>query len=268
MSGYTKLFSSIVHSTIWREKDHIRIVWVTLLAMSDKDGVIEASVPGLADAARVSLSDCVEALERLKSPDEYSRTPDNEGRRIEEIDGGWEILNYVKYREMASIEERRRRSAIRQKRWRDRKKNSNAPSRTVTHSNAPSRTVMKNNDNAEADAEADAYTNAYTEKRENTPKPPKGATADFERFWDAYDHKVGKQAAIKAYNKAKKNGLPGIDELVGIIGVQKAQREKNRRDGMFVPEWPLATTWLNQGRWEDEIKGKEMPKFTDDEIPF
>ena len=48
MSGYTKLFNSILASTVWSEPNETRIVWITLLAMADKNGIIEGSVPGLA----------------------------------------------------------------------------------------------------------------------------------------------------------------------------------------------------------------------------
>jgi hypothetical protein len=82
MAGFAKLFSSIVHSTIWREDDHVRIVWITMLALANKHGVVEASVPGLADASRVSLEQCEEALKKLESPDQYSRSQDFEGRRV------------------------------------------------------------------------------------------------------------------------------------------------------------------------------------------
>lgn len=106
-SGYTKLFSSILASTIWREPNHVRLVWITMMAMADKDGVCEASIPGLADLARVPLADCEDALQRLSSPDAYSRTPDHDGRRIEPVDGGWLLLNHAKYREKMSAEDRR-----------------------------------------------------------------------------------------------------------------------------------------------------------------
>jgi len=96
VSGYTKLFSTIVASTIWREPDHVRIVWITMLAMSNADGVVEASVPGLADLARVTVEQCEDALFRLRTPDPYSRTKDNEGRRIADVDGGFLILNRAK----------------------------------------------------------------------------------------------------------------------------------------------------------------------------
>ena len=44
MSGWTKLFSNIIHSTIWREDNATRLVWVTMLAMANRNGVVESSI--------------------------------------------------------------------------------------------------------------------------------------------------------------------------------------------------------------------------------
>lgn len=107
MSGFTKLFASIIHSTIWREEMHVKVTWITMLALADQNGYVHASIPGLADAARVTLEQVQDALERLRSPDEFSRTKEHEGRRIEDADGGWFILNYPKYRKLRQKEERR-----------------------------------------------------------------------------------------------------------------------------------------------------------------
>lgn len=104
---FTKLFSSITESTIWCEDSDTRIVWVTMLAMADRKGRVWASIPGLANRARVPLEAAEKALGRFMSPDKYSRTPDYDGRRIEPIDGGWQLLNYEKYRAMRDEEERK-----------------------------------------------------------------------------------------------------------------------------------------------------------------
>ena len=32
--SFVKLYGSIIHSSIWSEPDHVRIVWLTMLAMS------------------------------------------------------------------------------------------------------------------------------------------------------------------------------------------------------------------------------------------
>ena len=118
MAGYTKLFNSILASTIWREDDKTRIVWITLLAMADKYGVAEGSVPGLADFARVSLQDCENALERLQSPDKHSRTKEHDGRRIEVVAAGWRIINHAKYRAKMGADERREYLKLKQREYR------------------------------------------------------------------------------------------------------------------------------------------------------
>lgn len=94
---FTKLYERILRSSIWQESDHIRLVWITMLVLCDKDGDVLTSIPGLAHAARVPIDACVAALERLQEPDAFSTTPDNEGRRIEPIPGGFRVLNFRKY---------------------------------------------------------------------------------------------------------------------------------------------------------------------------
>jgi hypothetical protein len=128
--GYAKLYASIVHSTVWREPDHVRIVWVTMLALSDADGYVGASLPGLADAARVPIGMCTEAIARLSAPDPYSRCRDHDGRRIAEVDRGWRILTYASHRQRDLAErERERKRAW----WRDHK----SPSPTIPGTSDP-----------------------------------------------------------------------------------------------------------------------------------
>lgn len=101
---FTKLFSSITESTIWLEPAPTRLVWITMLAMSDRNGFVFGSVPGLAHRARVSLEECRAALATLLGPDNESRTKDHDGRRLAVIDGGWALLNYEKYRKIQNEE--------------------------------------------------------------------------------------------------------------------------------------------------------------------
>ena len=42
MAGYTKLFPGLILSTVWREPNHIRLVWITMLAITDRDGLYGA----------------------------------------------------------------------------------------------------------------------------------------------------------------------------------------------------------------------------------
>lgn len=100
MAGFSKLWSYLVTSSIWSEDDKTRILWVTLLAITDAEGVVNASVPGLARMSNITPDECRASLEKLMAPDPDSRTKDFEGRRVEPVDGGWRILNYTKYRNM------------------------------------------------------------------------------------------------------------------------------------------------------------------------
>jgi len=150
--AYTKLFNSIVTSTIWSEDDKTRIVWITMLAIADKNGEVQGSVPGLARIAGVPVEDCRIAIGKFLSPDPDSRTKDDEGRRIEEIDGGWSLLNHQKYREMASKDEQREAEAKRKARYRDKLKR-NGKSQDVPDK---SQDVPKSQHIAEADTDTEA----------------------------------------------------------------------------------------------------------------
>lgn len=118
--NYIKLFSSILDSTLWDCDLPTKVVWITMLAMADQDGVVSASVPGLAKRAGVNRQDCERALDHFLSPDPDSRTPDFEGRRVRKVDGGWELLNHAKYRDLQSSEDRKAKAAARTAKWRAR----------------------------------------------------------------------------------------------------------------------------------------------------
>lgn len=122
MRTHTPLFRSILDSTIWQESIDTKILWITMLAMADRDGAVHASIPGLAARAKIGIEECEASIQRLMSPDPYSRTKDNDGRRIAEIDGGWRLLNHSKYRDLAAKEDARAKNAERQRRFQERRK--------------------------------------------------------------------------------------------------------------------------------------------------
>ena len=131
MSSYGKLFRSIVTSSVWSTADHVRLVWVTMIALADRDGIVEASIPGLAHEARVTIENAEDALRVLLGPDQYSRTKVLGGRRLVTVDGGWRLVTFEKHRRMGSAEEAKRKTAERVARHRkvhgrrDRKKKGN-----------------------------------------------------------------------------------------------------------------------------------------------
>ena len=102
--SFAKLHGDILYSSIWAQPHPTRIVWITLLAMADRDGVVRASVTGLAHLARVTLDECREALACFLGPDPDSRDRTT-GERIEEVPGGWLLLNHANYRDRQTHEQ-------------------------------------------------------------------------------------------------------------------------------------------------------------------
>jgi len=70
-------------------------------------------------------------------------------------------------------------------------------------------------------------------------------TSDFLSFWSAYPRKVGKRAAFKAWIKSNQPSLTVILE-----SIERQKQTEQWKDEKFIPH---PATWLNQGRWEDEV---------------
>ena len=86
-------------SSIWiNESKETRLVWITIIALKDAEGRVYASVPGLADRAKVSIAECQEALRIMLSPDPHDSSGVEDGRKIRAIPGGWEVVNHDLYR--------------------------------------------------------------------------------------------------------------------------------------------------------------------------
>lgn len=73
-------------------------MWITLLALKDKDGIVHNTELGLAHRAIVSVQECRDALKFLSSPDADSSNKAAQGRRIVPVEGGWQIVSHDKYR--------------------------------------------------------------------------------------------------------------------------------------------------------------------------
>lgn len=95
---FVKIDCKILDKSIWRESPGVCKVWITLLAMADSDGLVEASITGIADRAKMSIEETEVAIIKFQQPDKWSTNQENEGRRIERITEGFKILNYQQYR--------------------------------------------------------------------------------------------------------------------------------------------------------------------------
>ena len=89
---------------------------------------------------------------------------------------------------------------------------------------------------------------------------------DFENFWVQYGEKGTskgpKREAYKSWQKVKAQWMKEEHETSpvefsrhvrrGIMAIQ-ANRKAAREANQFVPQWPMATTFLNQWRFEEEL---------------
>lgn len=157
---YNKIFTKILDSSIWLEDDKTRLVWVTMIACMDEDGFCQmASIANLSRRAAVPLEDAKRAIEILERPDPDSSDPDNEGRRIERVPGGWMILNARKYAEQVSREEIKRKNRERVARFREKHGHVTPNSLQSAECNA---SVMERNDSvmqSDTDTDTDLKTN-------------------------------------------------------------------------------------------------------------
>lgn len=80
-------------------------------------------------------------------------------------------------------------------------------------------------------------------RAQNTPASA-SLDAEFEKFWKTYPRRVGKQAARKVWDKARKTTSTDV-----ILAAAERYRDDPNRSPQFTAH---PTTWLNQGRWDDE----------------
>jgi hypothetical protein len=116
--AYTKLWHKIVTSSIWDADKNTRLLWITMLALANRDGFVESSFKSLALLARLTEQECRGALAELESPDPDSRTKTDDGRRLHKVDGGWQIINYAMYREATNDDPHSTANRERQARYR------------------------------------------------------------------------------------------------------------------------------------------------------
>lgn len=81
--------------------------------------------------------------------------------------------------------------------------------------------------------------------REDKRRKEKTTDQDFVSFWQAYPKKVGKDKALESWNKRK----PDINQCLTALKWQIHQEQWTKDNGQYIPN---PSTWLNQGRWNDE----------------
>jgi hypothetical protein len=113
------------------------------------------------------------------------------------------------------------------------------PKLTKPNQSEPKRPNKEKEEDKEKDNDKDEEITAAS-------PPTRAKSSDFDLFWQAYPKKVGKEAARKAFSRVK----APLESLLTAIERQKCGNQWTKENGRFIPN---PATWLNQGRWEDEV---------------
>lgn len=235
MSGYAKVHQTILDSSIWSEPHATRIVWITMLAMADADGVVSASVSGLARRAVVTRDECEAALETFLAPDPDS-SDGTSGERIERVRGGWRILNHGHYRRLGSQEDRKEKA-------RDR------AARSYAKKSAEKRREAQ----PLASASASVSDLSLPEQDLSQPTPTQDCT-DARAVSSVARLRLGYQERYEAATRDAWMGASGVQrELEQIAAWAERQAEiRGRSPPEVIAEWLdalFAHPWAREKRW-------------------
>lgn len=239
MEGYTKLSSSILTSSIWVESHTTLRVWITMLALKGKGGEVPGTIPGIASIARVTIEEARDAIEKLESPDPYSRTPDHDGRRIEKIEGGWVVVNHEKYKHMLSADDKRERDRARQERIYAREKARKGENSTISHipdpiSQIPVKDISPDGSSVQLSLSGEIKTEPDLKLREAVKE-----------VWEYYISKTGKNPTLYTFtdNRRKKGMIRMRESLKTWGSLEKAVSfMKLSVDGMLRSDWHVGKT--------------------------
>lgn len=110
----------------------------------------------------------------------------------------------------------------------------------------------KSNSKSKSDSRNNNIYNNLGECIENNPVPAskQDFIEGFDAFYALYPKHKNKAAALNAWKKLKPNAE--LQEVMAkAIMAQKQSPEWNKDGGQYIP---YPSTWLNQRRWEDEVK--------------
>ena len=83
-------------------------------------------------------------------------------------------------------------------------------------------------------------------------------TCEFEAFWSAYPRRIAKKEANKAFMKAMREGA----EIDHILTAVEAYKKWLSCTDKWRPEPAHPATWLNQGRYDDELEDMKPQVIT------
>ncbi|MCK4870707.1 MAG: conserved phage C-terminal domain-containing protein [Gammaproteobacteria bacterium] len=122
---YGKIFDSIYDGTLaedWRAL----ITFQQFIVLCDADGMVDMTPQSISRRTGIPIEHIKAGIEILEKEDKYSRTLNEDGKRIELIDEhrpwGWHIVNHEKYKGMRDADTIRAQTRERVKRHREKKR--------------------------------------------------------------------------------------------------------------------------------------------------
>lgn len=223
---YGKIFEQIYDSSI-AEDWQVRIVFQDMIILADENGVVDRTPEALSRRTNVPIDVVTRAIDQLQKPDPTSRSPDENGARIKLLDEhrswGWEIINFEYYRNLSSAYQKRERTRLRTRKWRDKSNKRDKASQGVT------------------ERQRAASASAYVQKE---GVQGKGDGIDVE-IYEAYPRKVAKPAALKAIRAA-------VIKHGGDHVLQRTKEYAQARVGQDPQFTPHPSTFFNQERFNDD----------------
>ena len=72
----------------------------------------------------------------------------------------------------------------------------------------------------------------------------------FDTFWNVYPRKIGKAKCLRWFEQHQVTDEL-MTKMLDTLSIQKKSDQWSKNNGQFIPH---PYTWLNQGRWDDEVE--------------
>lgn len=257
---FGKLFVSMYDGTLASNGPWQALVtFQQLIILADQDGNVDMTPQAIARRTSIPLNIITEGLVELAKPDPFSRTPDEQGRRIVLLEDhrpwGWRLVNYEKYRQQRKAEDRREYLRIKQRESRERRallegKASTGVNKSSTKINASTKVEVE--EEVEAEAIQPSARRSSASRSTDTPsgetlggaapqpaprrrKAP-GEAAPSAHAWVAYAEAYQARYGALPVRNAAVNGQ--LAQLVARIGAEEAPHVAafylTHRNGLYV----------------------------------
>ena len=244
---YGKVFDSMYEGTLYGHWQSI-VTLQQMLVLCNSEGVVDMTPQAISARTSIPLDIITKGIEVLSQPDQYSRTPGEEGRRIVLLDEhrpwGWFLVNYAKYQKIRNREEKLEADRVRIANKRKSNKITD-----VADSRKESQGVAEVAPTATATATAISKT---------TPLVADATLEQFEVAWKRYPKRSGSNPRADALQKWGMRIKEGVDPAVMLAGVDRYRAWCEAAEKIGTEYVMQAVRFFGRGRHFDEPY--EIPK--------